>query len=163
MMYHYYLSIGSNIEPRVERLVQAKAVLEHYGTITQESSLYETEPLVLDGNAPGNWHINQVIAIESKFNPEELLAIINTTEQIVGRTKREQWGDREIDIDILLNNNTIIDEDHLHIPHLELANRNFVLAPLSEIAPDVINPRSQKTITQLLSESTDNLKVTTYS
>lgn len=146
-----YLSLGSNIEPRLEYLDRAVTALESIGQIKQLSPIYETEPLGPDQQA---WHLNQAVKLETVLEPIELLHSCKQIEQALGRTQREKWGPREIDIDILFYNGTVVDTPELVIPHLELPNRRFMLQPLNDIAPDIAGP--------LLTACTDNLQVKLY-
>lgn len=154
----YYLSLGTNIEPRLEYLVRAKKMLSESGIVNLESRIYETEPL----GATKQWFLNQVIEYITIFTPPELLEYCKIIEKKLGRESKETWSDRQIDLDIVLYNSEVIDTLDLHIPHLELANRKFVLIPLAEIAPLAIEPRSKKTIIQLLNECNDTLEVNVY-
>ena len=83
-------------------------------------------------------------------------------EQILGRLRLEKWGERLIDIDIIFFNNDIIENSNLCIPHKHMHERNFVLEPLNEIAPEYIHPKYQKTIAELLRVSKDVEKVKEY-
>ena len=161
--HHYFLSLGSNVEPRLKHLDKAKRLLAKKCLLRYESHVYETEPLTRHNAAISAeaqlWHYNQALQIDSQLNPTQLLEFIKTCERKVGRTKREVWGPREIDIDILLYNNDVIDTVELQIPHKELPNRNFVLVPLAEIAAYVREPRTDTSIEDLLEHSTDSLDV----
>ncbi|MFA5994868.1 MAG: 2-amino-4-hydroxy-6-hydroxymethyldihydropteridine diphosphokinase [Patescibacteria group bacterium] len=148
-----YIALGSNIEPRLDYLTKAKTALSKLGIITKSSTIYETAPLTLPNQSSLNWYLNQVICFAVNQSPQQLLFTLKNIEHQLGRNpNHEHWADREIDLDILLYNDEIIDTVSLHIPHLELANRRFVLEPLAEIAPDLIEPRSKKTIKGLLNE-----------
>ena len=80
-------------------------------------------------------------------------------EKQLGRIRHEKWGPRTIDIDILLFDNMILRDKDLVIPHPQMHHRNFVLAPLAEIAPSLIHPSLKKTMKQLVSETTDTLPI----
>lgn len=146
-----YLSLGSNIEPRLDYLDRAVTALESLGRITALSPIYETEPL---GPGEQAWHLNQVVQLETSLPPLELLHSCKQIEQALGRKTRERLGPREIDIDILLYNGTVLNTPALVVPHPELAKRRFVLQPLNDIAPDLAG--------SLLANCTDTLQVKPY-
>ncbi|MDP3970080.1 MAG: 2-amino-4-hydroxy-6-hydroxymethyldihydropteridine diphosphokinase [bacterium] len=165
-----YISLGSNIPSRLQRINAAKKAIQQNCNIEAESYIYETEPL-----GPGNqaWHLNQVILISTDLEPAELLNEILNIELQLGRKKREKWGAREIDIDILLYNSIVLDtvisrnntneNIALNIPHPEISNRRFILEPLNDIAEKVVELRTKKTVAQLLAACTDTLQVKKYS
>lgn len=88
-----------------------------------------------------------------------LMQKILQIEKQLGRIRHEKWGPRTIDIDILLFDNMILRDNDLLIPHPQMHNRNFVLAPLEEIAPNMIHPSLKKSMKQLVSETTDTLPI----
>lgn len=152
-----YLGLGSNIEPREQYLARSKNLLrQHDITVIEQSSLYETEPLTPEQS----WYINQVIAVTTDQSPQQLLHTLKAIEHDLGRKPRERWAEREIDLDILLYDNLIVDTLSLQIPHPELTKRKFVLVPLAEVAADAIEPRTGKTIKELLEDCNDRLTVT---
>ncbi len=146
-----YLSLGSNIEPRLEYLDRAVTALESLGRLTALSPIYETEPL---GPGQQAWHLNQVVGLETQLEPIELLQSCKQIEAALGRKTREHLGPREIDIDILLYNGRVVNTPELVIPHPALAQRRFMLIPLNDIAPDIADT--------LLKECTDTLQVKRY-
>jgi 2-amino-4-hydroxy-6-hydroxymethyldihydropteridine diphosphokinase len=133
---------------------------ESAGKIVGISSVYETEPIGLEG---GGDFLNLVICLETDLSPSGLLGRILMTESKLGRVRCEtRYTSRTIDIDILLYNDKIIESESLSIPHPRLHLRRFVLVPLNELAPDLTHPVSGETIKELLDSCTDNSRVTFY-
>jgi len=156
--HHVYIGIGSNVGDKKGNFVEALARLAKLPDtkILKESSLYESEPL---GDSKA-WYVNGVIEIETKFKPDVLLQKFKNIERAMGRKKvKKRWGDRIIDLDILLYDALIFHKKNVTIPHPEMANRNFVLVPLSEIAPQVIHPELGVTISELLISVKDEKKI----
>ena len=152
-----YLLTGGNLGNRLNNLEQARKLIEQYcGRIVRQSSVYETAAW---GFKEQPDFYNQALQIETELSAAELMKTILMTEEKMGRKREIKMGPRIIDIDILLFNDEIIYEPHLTIPHERLHERRFALMPLAEIAPGVIHPIFKKSITQLLSESTDTLDV----
>jgi 2-amino-4-hydroxy-6-hydroxymethyldihydropteridine diphosphokinase len=143
----YYLSLGSNIGDREAHLRDAIARLRALGSIVSISSFYETEPVEVTDQA---WFLNCAVGLESNTAPERLMAAILEIEQEMGRQRVQRKGPRSIDIDILLQGDTVIDTPALKMPHPAMQQRRFVLEPLAEIAPNIVHPRFQNTIQELL-------------
>jgi 2-amino-4-hydroxy-6-hydroxymethyldihydropteridine diphosphokinase len=145
-----YLGLGSNIGNRVENIIFALSVLQSSGfvNIKKISSFYETSPI---GPKQRKFY-NIVVKANTSLNPHDLLSIIKQTEKLMGREKTLHWGPRVIDVDILFFNRIVIVEKNLIIPHKEIQNRLFVLAPLNEISKNFICPISNKKISAILSE-----------
>ncbi len=95
----------------------------------------------------------------TEFCPDELLAKFKEIEKRLGRTDREKWGPRVIDIDILFYDDLSFESPEMEIPHPRIVERNFVLIPLAEIAPQFVHPVLKKTIKELLDTSPDQKKV----
>ena len=142
-----YIGVGSNLGNRQENCLHAIELLQKKGIIvTKRSSLYETEPWGLKDQPR---FINMAIEIETGLNPEELLKILKDIEREVGREESFKWGPRIIDLDILLFDNIILKTDNLEIPHPLMHERDFVLRPLCEIAPNITHPVLRMSIREL--------------
>ena len=145
-----YLSLGSNIGDRERHLGRAIELMEQHGIIVKKrSSLYDTEPWG-EHNQPR--FLNMAVEIETELEPKALLRVLKSVETEAGREKSFKWGPRIVDLDILLYNYIILNEDALKIPHPLMHEREFVLRPLHEIAPDVMHPQLNMTIHELLSK-----------
>jgi len=119
---------------------------ELLGDVTAVSGLYETEPVEVVDQP---WFINCAVALATDLSAEELLAGVLTIERSMGRERTRPKGPRNIDIDILLFGDAVVDSPALTIPHPGLATRQFVLAPLSEIAPEAVHPITLKSVRQM--------------
>jgi 2-amino-4-hydroxy-6-hydroxymethyldihydropteridine diphosphokinase len=147
-----YLGIGSNLGSRQDNCMKAISMIEDSGlTVTRISSMYETEPW---GSADQPMFINMAIAAETSFTPVELLALLKEIETKMGRQPAAKWGPRIIDLDILLYDDIIMNNNRLTIPHPLMHKRDFVLKPLSEIAPEKVHPVLLKKIGDLLVQDT---------
>jgi 2-amino-4-hydroxy-6-hydroxymethyldihydropteridine diphosphokinase len=153
-----YLGLGANLDPRILHCFQAIYQLQRSPSVNvvERSSFYETEPF---GYEEQNWFINLVLKIRTGLSPRALLHLTQKIEKDLGKDTKFKWGPRDIDIDILLYDNEQISEPGLTIPHPLLHVRNFVLSPLSEIAPDLQHPVLAKTIKELLRTCTDRKEV----
>ena len=152
-----YLLIGGNVGDRLQNLGRAVEWLnEGCGTITGQSGIYETAAW---GNTSQPAFLNQALQLITPYASQKLMYKILQTEQKMGRKRLEKYGPRVIDIDILFYNNDIIHKPHLTVPHPEIQNRRFVLAPMNELAPQLVHPVLKKTIAQLLEECGDTLEV----
>ncbi|MDP9230784.1 MAG: 2-amino-4-hydroxy-6-hydroxymethyldihydropteridine diphosphokinase [Bacteroidota bacterium] len=152
-----YLLIGGNLGNREQNLEMAKLLLARQcGVILKTSSIYETAAW---GKTDQANFLNQALILETKLNAIQLIRRILKIEQTMGRARKEKFGPRLIDIDILLFNEDIINNSFLRVPHPELQNRKFALIPLAEIAPGIIHPGFNKTVMQLSNECIDQLPV----
>ena len=152
-----YLLIGGNLGDRKQNLQKARELIAlHGGDITNASSIYETAAW---GKTDQPSFLNQALEIHTSLNAKQLILHILKVEKMLGRIRKEKYGPRIIDIDILLFNNEKHDHPFLKIPHPEMQNRRFALIPLAEIAAEVIHPVFKKSITQLLKECPDQLEV----
>lgn len=152
-----YLLIGGNVGDRAGQLIHAqKSIGEKCGNILVVSSTYETAAW---GKTDQAAFLNQCLMIETTAEPEELLHQLLEIEKQMGRIRREKYGPRLIDLDILFYGDKIVDLPRLKIPHPEIQFRRFALAPMLEIAPDFIHPVLKKNIRTLYTECTDPLDV----
>ena len=142
-----YLALGSNLGDRMANLKAAIASLTPQMIVKKKSSIYETQPW---GYTEQGAFLNQVVKAETYEEPEKLLKHLKRLETALGRVPSFPNGPRLIDIDILFYDNLIMFRDNLVIPHPRLHERAFVLAPLADIAPDLIHPTLNKSIKELL-------------
>lgn len=143
-----YLSLGSNMGDKRENLLEAiKKVGELENTeVVKSSTILETEPF---GYIEQDNFLNACLEVKTLLTPQEFLSSILKIELDMGRVREIKWGPRVIDIDILFYDNEIIQEDNLAVPHPWICEREFVLEPLSEIAPNYVHPLERKTIMML--------------
>lgn len=152
-----FLLLGSNLGDRKSNLEKASGLIEkRIGIIRQRSSLFETKAW---GKTDQPDFINQVLIVETKLSPHILLKSALAIEKEMGRIRTEKWGARLIDIDLLYYGKQILHTDSLTLPHPGIAQRRFVLEPLTELLPDFIHPLLNKSHRQLLIECTDTLSV----
>lgn len=152
-----YLHLGSNVGEKHTHLSNALLLLElAVGKILKKSRVYETEAW---GNKNQDSFLNQAIKIETRFSPEQILVSIHHIEKKLGRKREIKWGPRIIDIDILFYDDLIVDSEDLVIPHPFINERNFVLEPLAEIAPEFVHPITRKTVKDHFESCLDHKKV----
>ena len=151
-MYRVYLALGSNIGDRLQYLIDALEAIDKVGHTVATSSVYETEPVEMNSDYS---FYNMAASIDTELTPPDLLQQLKKIEENLGRKPLTHLKDREIDIDILLYENKADGErmqykdSMIEIPHPLMQQRQFVLEPLREIAPEVIHPTSGKTIDML--------------
>ncbi len=143
------IALGSNLGDSLGILTAALQVLAATPGIRVQavSSWYQTKPV---GGIPQPDYLNGCALLQVLIQPHQLLKILLATETKFGRVRRERWGARTIDLDLLLYDDLILDTPELQIPHPRLNERAFVLIPLAEIAPQWIEPVSGNAIAQLV-------------
>ncbi len=153
-MNNVYLLIGGNMGDRMANLAAARNSINiECGRIVTESSIYETEAW---GYKEQNAFLNQALVIQTSLQANALMDAILKIEIALGRKREIPLGPRIIDIDIIYYNDEIINSSTLTIPHPSMAQRKFVLMPLTEIAPNYRHPILLKTNEVLLKECGDS-------
>ena len=144
-----YVGLGSNLGDRLGNLGAAvdRLAREPGFTLRKVSLAYESEPI----GPPQPGYLNAVAQVGTLLSPRATLKSLHAIEEAMGRVRRERWGSREIDLDLLLFGDKVIEQTGLQVPHPLLAARAFVLEPLCEIAPDVWHPKLQLSAGELRS------------
>ena len=153
-----YLLLGSNIGDRAAWLRRAVGEInKRFGIIRLYSPVYETAAW---GNEDQPPFLNQAVRLETPLAASDLLAGLQQIEkEMAGRRRKEKWGARKLDIDILFYNMDVLKEPGLTIPHPHLQDRRFALMPLNDIAPECYHPVLNKTVAEMLAACTDPLEV----
>lgn len=142
------IALGSNLGDCQGILEAALAILAATPNINiaSKSSWYQTKPI----GPPQPDYLNGCALLQVNLSPQQLLATLLQVEVKFGRVRREKWGARTLDLDLLLYDDLILDTPNLQLPHPRMKERAFVLVPLAEIAPNWVEPVSGKAIAQLL-------------
>ena len=146
-----YVGMGSSLGDRHAYLDKAKELIREDPLVlsVRESARTETAPY---GGTAKNAFINSALRVETLHTPEGLLGLLMRVERECGRTREVHWGDRTLDLDLLLFGDEVRSEGDLILPHPEMTRREFVLAPLADIAPHAVHPLCGKRVSELLSE-----------
>lgn len=142
------IALGSNLgdslsilNDSVNRLTNSAGI-----EVILRSTWHKTKPI----GPPQPDYLNGCIVIKTSYSPQELLMYLGSIEQEFGRERKERWGARTLDLDIIFYNDLVIKTENLEIPHARMRERLFVLIPLTEIAPQWIDPITKLSISQLL-------------
>jgi 2-amino-4-hydroxy-6-hydroxymethyldihydropteridine diphosphokinase len=129
-----FLSLGSNLGDRRQFLAEAVGSLG--SSVVAVSPVYETDPV--GGPEQGRFH-NIVVQLETDLAPRQLLAVCHRLESGAQRVRMQRWGPRTLDVDIIWIDGVVVDEPDLVIPHPRWSERTFVLAPLADLAPELVD------------------------
>jgi 2-amino-4-hydroxy-6-hydroxymethyldihydropteridine diphosphokinase len=152
---HVFLSLGGNLGNTQEIFEACYPMIENkVGAILQQSSLYRTAAWGLQAD-----FTNQVILVETILSPRVILTEIQAIEKALGRERKITWGPRTLDLDILFIDQQIIQTTVLQVPHPHIQDRKFVLIPMEEIAGNFKHPVFNKSMIELLEETTDETAV----
>lgn len=144
-----YIAVGSNMGDKEKYIRDGIAGLEQHPSIRVEkvSDFLQTEPY---GGVEQDDFLNGMIQIRTLLTPEELLEELHQIEQMANRTREIHWGPRTLDLDIIFYDKLVYESDSLIIPHVDMANRTFVLEPLAQLCPNYRHPILGKTVQELL-------------
>jgi 2-amino-4-hydroxy-6-hydroxymethyldihydropteridine diphosphokinase len=129
-----YVGVGSNLGDREATI---RAAIDSLPGVVAVSELRETDPVGVTEQPP---FLNGAVAVETDLSARELLDALLTIERVLGRERRERWGPRTIDLDLLLYGGETVEEPGLSVPHPRLHERRFALEPLAELDPELVVP-----------------------
>jgi 2-amino-4-hydroxy-6-hydroxymethyldihydropteridine diphosphokinase len=143
-----FVGVGTNLGDRWGRLALAARELRGAPglSLVRASRVWETEPL----GPPQPRYLNAVLELETGLAPEALLAALQRVERAGGRRRGARWGARTLDLDLLLHGEAVVRTAALTVPHPGLVSRRFVLAPLAELAPELVVPGTGVSVARLL-------------
>ncbi len=134
-----FLSLGSNLGDRLANLRGAIAALPDVVGVSQ---IYETDPV---GGPEQGPYLNLVVELDTQLSPQDLLSLAQSCEEAAGRVRSERWGPRTLDVDILLVGDLVVEQNDLQVPHPRMWQRRFVLAPLRDLAPELVSAEALET------------------
>ncbi|MHB1687574.1 MAG: 2-amino-4-hydroxy-6-hydroxymethyldihydropteridine diphosphokinase [Ignavibacteriaceae bacterium] len=149
-----YIALGSNRGDKVDYLRKAVQMLvnDPNCSVVISSSIYETKPY---GIKEQDNFLNAAIGISTLYKLYELFICLKNIEKQLGRLNGTKWGPREIDLDLLFFNDIVYSDERITIPHKEIEHRDFVLAPLCEIAPNLFHPVLNQKISDICIDEKD--------
>jgi 2-amino-4-hydroxy-6-hydroxymethyldihydropteridine diphosphokinase len=160
MINQLFLSLGGNLGNTREIFEGAYPLIEKkIGKISVYSSIYQTEAW---GPIPQAEFLNQVLLVSTTLSAQACLIEMLAIEKEFGRERKERWGPRTLDLDILYYSDVTIAEEDLTVPHPRIVDRKFILTPLAEIAPFYVDPTSGKSMVELLDSCTDTSQVNRF-
>jgi 2-amino-4-hydroxy-6-hydroxymethyldihydropteridine diphosphokinase len=162
MIQNAYVGLGSNLGDRAGYLLLAvRGMLDAGLDVIRLSSIYETEPVEYEDQPR---FLNMVAELRGSTltSPDQTLARLLRIEYSLGRTREVRMGPRTIDLDLLIFKDQQIDTEFLTLPHPRIQSRRFVLVPLNELIPNLLHPVLEKSVSELLAETTDRSAVTRW-
>jgi 2-amino-4-hydroxy-6-hydroxymethyldihydropteridine diphosphokinase len=153
-----YIGIGSNMG---ESQGNCREAIERIGaldecSIISVSSFYLTEPVGVEAQ---DWYVNSVVSLSTAMPAQDLLKTLLQVEKDMGRVRIEKWGPRIIDLDLLLYGDDLLDDEGIKVPHPLMHLRKFVMALMTELAPELIHPAFGKTMAELYGEIEEESQV----
>ena len=142
------IGLGANLGPRLANMRQAARGISSLCQVVRASNLYETTAV----GPPQPDYLNAALRVHCSLAPEALLQILLETEQSLGRLRRERWGARTIDLDILWIQGVRVDSALLNVPHPRLKERAFAIMPLLDVAPDALDPMTGVSYAELAAQ-----------
>lgn len=142
-----YLALGGNVGESGQHIERAVRLLDGFLGSLQCAPLYTSRAVGYEDQAD---FINTAVCGRTTLSPQNLLKLVKEIEQKVGRTASFRWGPREIDIDIIFYDDVVLDVPDLTIPHAQFAERDFVLQPLVDLDPDLVDPKTKHSLRELL-------------
>ena len=144
-----YLALGSNVGDSQKNLDNSILALQKHLSNIEQAPRYHSKAV---GFTDQPDFLNTAVRAGTMLTPGELLAFIKQVEKDSGRVESFHWGPRELDIDIIFYGDQVVNKPNLQIPHTEFANRDFVLQPLCDLDPDLVDPVSKRTVRDLLEQ-----------
>lgn len=150
-----YVALGSNLDNPLAQLTQAVDSLKKFAKYLKVSPFYSSKPL---GPQDQPDYVNAVVKFETELEPLVLLDTLQAIENQQGRVRLRRWGERTLDLDILLYDNVQLQTERLTLPHYDMHNREFVIVPLYDLSPELILPNGTP-VTELYQHFKDNQMV----
>lgn len=142
-----YVALGANLQDPLQQLQQAVISLQKFAKNLRISPFYQSKPL---GPQDQPDYVNAVVQFETDLSPLALLDTLQQIENEQGRVRLRRWGERTLDLDILLYDDLQIQSQRLTVPHYDMQNREFVIVPLFDLAPELCLPGGEKISTLYL-------------
>ena len=144
-----YIGIDSNLGDKLNNCLKSIDLIERIPgyRVEAQSDFFRTEPVGVEDQ---NWYVNCVISLQTDISVQQLMKSLLSIEASLGRERKRKWDPRTIDLDIILFGQDLINEKNLTVPHPLMHKRRFVLVPMVQLAPDLIHPVLEKSMTELL-------------
>ena len=136
-----YVALGSNLNDPLNQIKQAVQSLQAFAINFEVSPFYGSKPV---GPQDQPDYVNAVAKVETNLTALELLDKLQHIENSQGRVRLRRWGERTLDLDLILYSDELIQNERLTVPHIEMQNREFVIVPMYDLSPDLVLPSGQK-------------------